>query len=44
MTDTLYKRQRKARVEEQLKQLERFIQILEHHAVIYIADNPYALL
>ena len=44
LTDTLYKKQRKAKVEDQLQRLERFIQILEKHTVIYIADNPYALL
>ena len=44
LTDTLYKKQRKVKVEEQLQKLERFIQILEKHTVIYIADNPYALL
>ena len=44
LTDTLYKRQRKARVEGQLNQLERFIQMLEQHSLIYITDNPYQLL
>ena len=43
LTDTLNKRQRKARVEAQLNQLEKFIQILEKHSNIYITDNPYAL-
>ena len=43
LTDTLFKRQRKAKVEAQLKQLEKFIQMLEQHTVIYITDNPYQL-
>jgi hypothetical protein len=43
LTDTLYKKQRKARVESHLQQLEKFIQILEKHPVIYITDNPYTL-
>ena len=43
LTDTLFKRQRKAKVEGQLKQLEKFIQMLEQHSVIYITDNPYNL-
>ncbi len=43
LTDTLYKRQRKARVESHLQQLEKFIQILEKHTVIYITDSPYQL-
>ena len=43
LTDTLFKRQRKAKVEAQLSQLEKFIQMLEQHSVIYITDNPYQL-
>jgi len=43
LTDTLFKKQRKAKVEAQLKQLEKFIQMLEQHPVIYITDNPYNL-
>ena len=43
LTDTLFKKQRKAKVEAQLKQLEKFIQMLEQHSVIYITDNPYNL-
>ena len=43
LTDTLFKRQRKAKVEAQLNQLEKFIQMLEQHTVIYITDNPYQL-
>ena len=41
LTDTLYKRQRKAKVEAQLGQLEKFIQMMEQHTVIFISDNPY---
>ena len=43
LTDTLFKRQRKAKVEAQLSPLEKFIQMLEQHSVIYITDNPYQL-
>ena len=43
LTDTLFKKQRKTKVEAQLTQLEKFIQMLEQHNVIYIADNPYNL-
>jgi hypothetical protein len=30
-------------VESHLQQLEKFIQILEKHTVIYITDSPYPL-
>jgi hypothetical protein len=30
-------------VENQLTQLERFIQMLEQHSTIYITDSPYQL-
>jgi len=39
VTDTAPKKARKERMEAEMKQLERYIELLEKHKVIYIANN-----
>lgn len=39
VTDTVSKKARKERMEAEMKQLERDIQVIEHHKVIYIAQD-----
>lgn len=39
LTDTLPKAQRKARMERELKQLEKDIAIIEQHSHIYVYDD-----
>ena len=43
LTDTLPKKNRRERIEGQLDELEKFIQLLEKHPVIIITDNPYLM-
>ena len=38
ITDTILKRQHKQRLENQMKLLEKDIDLLEKHQIIYIAD------
>ncbi len=39
VTDTVSKKARKERMEAEMKQLERDIEVIEHHRVIYIAQD-----
>lgn len=39
VTDTVSKKARKERMEAEMKQLERDIDVIEHHKVIYIAQE-----
>ena len=39
VTDTVSKKARKERMEAEMKQLERDIDVIEHHRVIYIAQE-----
>ena len=41
LTDTLPKKLRREQMEAQMDTIERFVALLEAHAVIIIADNPY---
>ena len=41
LTDTLPKKNRREKIESQLDELEKFIELLEKHPVIIITDNPY---
>lgn len=41
VTDTISKRARKERMEAEMKQLERDIDVIEQHRVIYIAQDQH---
>ena len=41
LTDTLPKKMRREQVESQLDELERFVNLIEKHKVIVIADEGY---
>ena len=41
LTDTLPKKNRREKIESQLDELEKFIELLDKHPVIIITDNPY---
>ena len=41
LTDTLPKKNRREKIEGQLDELEKFIELLEKHPIIVITDNPY---
>ena len=43
LTDTLPKKNRRERIEGQLTELEKFIELLEKHPIIIVTDNPYML-
>jgi len=40
LTDTLPKKIRRERAEARLDQLERFLDLVEKHAIIIVADGP----
>ena len=41
LTDTLPKKLRREKIEAQLDEIEKFIDLIEKNPVIVISDNPY---
>ena len=43
LTDTLPKKNRREKIEVQLDEIEKFIDLIDKHPVIIISDNPYMI-
>jgi hypothetical protein len=41
LTDTLPKKNRRERLESQMDEIEKFIDLIEKNPIIIISDNPY---
>ena len=43
LTDTLPKKNRREKIEVQLDEIEKFIDLIDKHPIIIISDNPYMI-